>query len=326
MPAMGFPDILVGVFGIPFMVVDAAPFQNLEHSLKAAELQSEPLYLDGRNQSLRDSGPFLVSLPNDGAIGRVSKIVGDKSSAVLWVWPDEGSETQSNLLRHLRGINMVEIPNVLSGFDQISVGLGRVTAHGETTSQQSQNDAKAGSSHPHELVLFRHADPNVLAMLLPLLDRGQVSRLFGRASCVVIDSPENGGLRKFVRPIDLPEMPKGWLRIRPDQYRELTNMMRHAARIRTMEFLVENGLPETDRVDWSDLYAQVRESELSGERLGLVSEASLMKWAYLNNITEGRVSRDPSIAGFFRETSLLPENRLDELMQHFENAMQQGKF
>jgi hypothetical protein len=48
-----------------------------------------------------------------------------------------------------------------------------------------------------------------------------LSRLFGRAAGLVIDAPDHGDLRSYPRPQNLPDMPNGWLRIRPEQYEGL---------------------------------------------------------------------------------------------------------
>jgi Domain of unknown function (DUF4123) len=224
-------DALERIEGRKFAVLDAAHFDDLQTALKALSLPFTPLYLDERDENALAAGPHLVPLPDRDAAKAVARLCAEKPAVVWWVWPDEGEATQGNLVRHLRGINMAEIP-----VDRYDADPARPDDDGGAAAALAAAEAEAaahshaheGHDHPpfvppvrYELVLFRHADASVMAMLLPFLDADQVSRLFGRAAGLVLDAPDHGGLRSFPRPQDLPDMPNGWLRIRPEQYEGL---------------------------------------------------------------------------------------------------------
>ena len=166
----------------------------------------------------------------------------------------------------------------------------------------------------YELVLFRHGDPNVMAMLLPILDRAQVSRLFGAATGLVVEAPDAGGIRSFPRPDPLPEKPRGWLRITSEQYERLGQHELHQSRLRIIDFLHDTGDRELERATTSDLYDLVEYSERTGNTLGLESEAAHKKWAYLNHISDGQISQQSEIRDFFAQSSQMPDKRIDTLM------------
>ncbi len=192
-------DALESVPGTKFAVIDAAHFDDLQSALKSLSLPFTPLYLDERDENALAAGPHLVPLADRDAAKAIAALCADKPAVVWWVWPDEGEATQGNLVRHLRGINMAEIP-----VDRYDAGPAQPGDDGGTAAALAAAKAEAeahghahdghdhGHDHPpfippvrYELVLFRHADPNVMAMLLPLLDAGQVSRLFGKANGLV---------------------------------------------------------------------------------------------------------------------------------------------
>ena len=68
-------------------------------------------------------------------------MIGDKPATVFWSW-QEGADA---LYRYLRTIGLIQIP---------------------------ARAARPGAPS-HEAVVFRHADPNVMASILPLLDAAQ---------------------------------------------------------------------------------------------------------------------------------------------------------
>jgi Domain of unknown function (DUF4123) len=228
-------DALESVPGTKFAVIDAAHFDDLQSQLKSLALPFTPLFLDERDENALAAGPHLVPLSDRDAAKAIATLCAEKPAVVWWVWPDEGEATQGNLVRHLRGINMAEIPvdrydsdPALPG-DDGGTAAALAAAKAEAAAHSHEHEGHDhGHDHPpfvppvrYELVLFRHADANVMAMLLPLLDADQVSRLFGKASGLVLDAPDHGGLKAYPRPQNLPDMSNGWLQIRPEQYEGL---------------------------------------------------------------------------------------------------------
>ena len=157
----------------------------------------------------------------------------------MW-WSDSGAETQETIFKHLRTINMAEIPARPAVLAEARAA-SQAAAHMPNGRDHAGHDHRDHDGDGHgapgrfDLVLFRHADPNVMAMLLPLLDFAQVSRLFGEATGIVVDSPDAGGVRTYARPADLPERPRGWLRIRVEQYDKLGWFYQAALRKRAVD-------------------------------------------------------------------------------------------
>jgi hypothetical protein len=70
--------------------------------------------------------------------------------------------------------------------------------------------------------MFRHADGNVLAEVLPVLDAAQFSRVFGPAKALMFlapDHPASDGslIRRAVLPGGAPPAPPGMLRLSMEQ-------------------------------------------------------------------------------------------------------------
>lgn len=96
-------------------------------------------------REIKDVVPALPELLPDGA------------EAVFWRCRSGADE----LFRHLRGPNMVLIPSAAAGVD----------FDGPTD----------GGDRSHSMVLFRHADANVMAQVCPALDLPELRRLLGPA-------------------------------------------------------------------------------------------------------------------------------------------------
>jgi hypothetical protein len=264
-------EALTKVSGRLFAVIDAAKRDYLQDELTLARLRFDPLYRDEIDAPSIASGPHLITIRQDHDIAVVRSIIGDEAACVWWVWPDEPDAPEA-MYRHLRGLNMVEIPR----------------------DRPDQDDEDARGSG-FETVLFRHADPNVVMSILPILYEEQVARLFGRARSVIVDAPEYGGLRTFDVPEGLPGQPRGMLRLHLQHYEALAEVADDAATYTVIEGL-EHSFPDyTAHFSDDDLYRLVRDSEYSGEALGLVSEEAYFHWACLCLLTNGEMATIPGL-------------------------------
>jgi len=172
-----------------FAVVDGAHFDDLAVGLKGFHLEGEPLFLDDMGDGTSLSGPWLVELPDWEAANRVLSLIGDLPAAVFWCWGD-GKE---NLYKHLRRLNMVEIP--ADNFN---------------------------ATHPaYDKVLFRHADPNVMANALSVLYENQYAKVLDNVGKLIMFASDFGGLRVAPSPANAVDVPKGMLRFEIGQYTEL---------------------------------------------------------------------------------------------------------
>ena len=330
--------------GHKFAVVDAAHFDDLPGIRSAAEFSFRPLYRDEEGEDTEAAGPFLVPLPLRSSARQLLPLLEDKPAVVWWSWPDQGEDTEDRLYKHLRTINMAEIPvdradNPDAGDDGGGLAEARAAiaqaAENPHDHDHGHGHGENGGHHQHdhgpppdvperyELVLFRHGDPNVMAMLLPILDRAQVSRLFGAATGLVVEAPDAGGIRSFPRPDPLPEKPRGWLRIRPEQYERLGATRIAMSRERVAGFLKRH-LPEPlDHLSDDQIAAIVLESERTGKALGLRSERAHARWAYLMLLSNGRAAHTPEAKMFIKQGKD-PDQRVKELIDHAALALRAG--
>lgn len=154
-----------------FAVLDGAKFSDLPNALLRNRLVSRPLYAD-RGGQIRDfdlTSPQMIYLDrsrddgpeNDDApckpriLGAVSELMEDCSAGVFWSCHRGGDE----LFRHLRKINRV----------RVEAGHLPVAQENRVVSNQD------------ELLLFRHADANVMAQILPVLPDRELEILMGPA-------------------------------------------------------------------------------------------------------------------------------------------------
>lgn len=180
-----------------FAVFDGAQFDDLPTTLLRAGLQGRPLYLDrslgGRERLI--TAPRLVALSSANTLVEPARLdtllarLPMGSEAVFWECPG-GEET---LYRHLRGINMVRLPQ---------------------PQPHSRDD-------PYETVLFRHADANVMAQVMSALEGQQFARVFGPAVTILF-APSGewaDGASFFIvpRPDDLPLAKPGLLQLEEEQ-------------------------------------------------------------------------------------------------------------
>ncbi len=110
---------------------------------------------------------------------RVVAIIGDIPAAVFWVGDLE--LTEAALWRHLRTLNMVLIPKQY--VEDIPEEL-------QLENRRDHVQVKGSDPTGQVAVLFRHADGNVLAQVLPCLDAAQFSRFFGPARETIFAAPD----------------------------------------------------------------------------------------------------------------------------------------
>lgn len=279
--------VLAAIEDPVFAVIDGAQFDDLPTQLQHANLPCEPLFLDGVNTANRASGPHLVALPDMPAKDRVAEVLGDRPAAVFWVWPN----AQEALFRHLRGLNMVRIPRQL---------------------RQAGDLPSAGAINT-EAVFFRHADPNVMVALWPLLNEGQIARLLGPALALVVDAPDYDSRGTLYRPANLAQMQPGMLTLSQAQYDALSDRMVTAQRNRLRRFLLRNP-PPTGALNNRELEKVLDDSARSGNKIGLRSEQGHARWAYLNQITGGKVAQMPAVQALMGREGADPDRDVSKLL------------
>ncbi|MCO6381226.1 DUF4123 domain-containing protein [Oceanicola sp. 502str15] len=186
-----------------FAVIDGAHFDDLPGRIRDVGLEALPLFTDEIDLPALGRGPHLVACPNLFAVEQVTDVCAGVPAVVWWDWPDQGEKTAGNIYAHLRRLNLVEIP---ANRAEPIVGRRQVGAV----------DRGAG----WETVLFRHGDPNVMSLLIPVLDEEQRGQLFGAALSVAMQPPGRE-VTHTANPSHNAPPGFGRLRLRSAQYDEL---------------------------------------------------------------------------------------------------------
>lgn len=262
-----------------FAVLDGASFEDLKADLVFAGLSHKALYLDENQPGTSAAGPYLVSLYDQRCLNAVFEVLDKTPAAVWWAWPSTPDNPREDIYRHLRGLNMVEIPT--DRYDALPP---------DPNLAPSQDPPP-----PYEPVLFRQGDPNAMALLLPQLDPEQVSKAIGDGLAILCDAPDFGGLRVFRRPQTLPKKPAGLLRLRSSQYAAIGR-----GRISLVEKTVAAYLRDVapEHVGgWTDdqLARNVQIWVSESGRYGVRQEANHCRWAYLQVITGGALNEIPKV-------------------------------
>lgn len=177
---------------------------------------------------------------------------------------------------------------------------------------------------PTETVIFRHADPNVMMQVFPVLDEAQALRLFGPAEQIFFspDALWGGGVKRGRLPgADVSSAVvagRGMLQLSPEMIALIEDARMQASRLKVLAYL-RDVHPATEALGENEMMERVMSYEAAGARLGLASERAHMKWAYLMSITESECD-GPEAEKFFRETAKHPDDAIDDLLVALDNA------
>jgi Domain of unknown function (DUF4123) len=226
----------------------------------------------------------------------IAGIAGDSPAAVFWIGDSE--LTEARLWRHLRTLNMVLIPK----------------GYGEEDPPPSGEDDET-----HEAVMFRHADGNVLAEVLPVLDAAQFARVFGPAQALMFLAPEHpdsdgSTLRRAVLPEDTPPAPPGMLKLSMEQMLGIEEIRFERLQKRTSEYLRRVG---ADKLEGRSEAALRRDANVwlkSGMAYGVKSECALWQWSYLQLYTRGRLTEVPGLHDYMKHAPGRPDDKVDIIM------------
>jgi hypothetical protein len=171
----------------------------------------------------------------------------------------------------------------------------------------------------HDALMFRHADGNVLAEVLPVLDAAQFSRVFGPAKALMFlapDHPASDGsiLRGALLPEDAPPAPSGMLKLSMEQMEGIEGIRLERLQKRTAEYLLRVG---GDKLEGRSEAALRRDADIwlkSGMAYGVKSECALWQWSYLQLYTRGRLTEAPGIDDYMRRWPGKPDAKVDYLM------------
>lgn len=224
-----------------FAAVDGAFFQNVDADLRDAGLTRRLLYRYAGHYAVVMGGPWMIdpyhhdrTLQEELTAGvlaagqgkpfadiasddlptirhrleAIVRVAGGKPGLVFWI--GSASLTAEAFYRHLRRLNMVQIRREK---DRVADAAGDLAKAALETTPSAAETA-------YELVIFRHADSNVLAQVIPALDGPGQARLLGpcRELLYLPDEEWGGRPSRLRRPPEngTAEDPSGPLRWEPE--------------------------------------------------------------------------------------------------------------
>lgn len=271
-----------------YAVVDGAHFPDLPALLKLRRLEACPLYLEAADGAGVAAGPHLVALPTRDEVRVLLETLEGRPAATFWSWPGNFG----GLRHHLRGLTLVEIPNE------------RRTGPGDLA---------------YETVLFRHWDPNVLAVTLPILTVEQHRRFYGNAAGLIFRVHESCGVTSGRRPEALSTKQRGMLRFEAEQIREITAQRVAASHDKIAKYLREVAPQRTGGMEDSALRAEIGRCDRHARELGLTSERDIGRWAFLELLAGYDAESGNALRAMFGiEGGGSPSHRLDLLFRSLE--------
>lgn len=319
-----------------FAVLDGAQFDDLPSELFNGDFAHQSLYKnDGvDNRDRVRTTPQLVWLdrkrvsttkqdeieaptqpddkPDPTILDRLIALIGERPAAVFWACPQGGDA----LYRHLRTINMVLFPRYAAS------DLGE-SYEANSLSASDNDEGKPLETRDHDLVLFRHADANVIAQVLPALDASQFARLFGPASTILFvpDRDWGGGAKQAIKPDDLPKPPSGPLKLNTETVQRIESHRLFASRRHRMDYVRDTCRAETAGASDEMVAEHIRISDETGKQLGLVSEAAHCRWAFIMCKTNGRVLKTPEILRRISSEGSSPDEQVRTFMVDMASAL-----
>lgn len=267
-----------------FMTLDGSLLRNPPDIARRAGFAVRSLYIEHRNQAAILAGPWFAAL-DDRALANALRIEGIGRCAVFW----SGAIDEAVAYRHFRSINLADLPRP----------------------RDAPPDPFAADP---ETVIFRHADPSVLALVLPVLDPGQRARLFGPMNALLIDAPSLGGVREARRRPDWPDPPRGRLRLSQTQLDQIAAAMTERSHAKIASFLRNTAPTHTASITNEALQHLIARSDATGRGLGLTTERGLGRFAYLMLITQGAIASSTPARRWIETGSGTPDDRVGQVL------------
>lgn len=288
---------------------------------KQAALLSEQMVaaLQAGDQTAGGMLPEAASPDPVRTMARLKNIVElcDEASAIVF-WIGDASLTEEILYSHLRSINKIIIPST----SETATFPRQIPETNEDITGE-ERDPNEAVRKTEELVVFRHADPDVMMQILPVLDLDQAARLFGPADQIVFAPADiwGGGVKRARRPNDAISKAR-WLHLTRQNLSDIGNTRVLAARYRRIAVFRRSaphlleGMNDQQALDFMERHeAQARER-------GLKTERGFFQWTYLMSASNGEFIRSPEIRAYIKTGN--PDARLDDIMRHMANGAKEG--
>ena len=268
------------------------------------------------------AGMLPVAATPDRLAARIATLTdmlaGRPNAGVFWIG---GADlTSDRMWRHARSLNRIMIPrqHADEAWDTPTVEESGV----HPTDPVSASQAAGARDPSHVDVMFRHADGNVLAEIMPHLTEHQFARVLGPADAVMFVAPghpsERSGspLRRAVRPG--ARASGDLLRLTGEQMLAVENARESRYHLANVQYL-ENVAPnDVEGCTKAELLALSRRCETSGDAMELRTVSSHRKWLYLNLVTDEHFNgNERGVAEFLRTHPSGAEVGMDEMMSRF---------
>lgn len=267
-----------------FVVIDGALLHGMPGVAAKADVFPRSLFVEHDDPDTVQAGPWFAAL-DERHLANLLRIEGIGTAAVFW----GGAVDEATVFRHLRSINLVDIP------------------------RPADAPPDPFAADP-ETVLFRHWDPSVMALTLPMLEPGQRARLFGPMDAIALYAPALGGVRDARRRVEWPEPDRGRIRISAGQMDRIAAAMTDRSRRTIAAFLRDAAPAYTGGKDDQALMGFIADSDISGRALGLTTERGLARWAYLMLVSGGAIATIDPARVFLTALPGPPDERIGALM------------
>lgn len=293
--------------------------EQIEDDISDEQLEARSAVLSAQMVSSLEAGDptgggMLPAQKNGHAaverLGQVIKLSDGKPAVVFW--SGESSVDPEQLYRHLRGLNRISVPTIWKDNQVLNEGP-RVRNEEEFAAAGDHQPSEELMSGGQEMVIFRHADANVMMQTIPALDEVQVARLFGPATQLIFapDKAWGGGVKRARRGANILA-PLGPLKFDRAAMQMMSSSRLEVSRQRVMAYLREAD-PENNNLSDSDLRKKTLFYEADGKEMGLRSEGAHARWAFLMSSTDGQIGQEQEIRKAVK-TSADPDQTLAQLM------------
>jgi len=306
-----------------FAVLDGAQFDNLPKALFDGDFLSRPLYLDrgDNNPEQIITAPHMVTLDerSEKVTGRsyedtleaLLELINDKPAAVFWQCP-KGADA---LYKHLRSINMVLYPK--AALDDW-----------EEPEQETDDGSSLPAPDTHTMVLFRHADANVIAQTLFALNAKELSRFLGTSSLITLKPDNDWGKGhkyfKLSKPDNLPSAPRGFLRLSDETVVRMGDIRFERIKVRLAKYLRKVAPEQTEDIKDKNLSTFIEKSVEQAVGFGVETEAGFGRWCYLQLLTKGAMGKSPEVQDFMtvHDPAMSPDQRVRLLLRESSKQME----
>jgi hypothetical protein len=332
-----------------YAILDGALFPDLPGTLRKARLWAAPLVRESADADLVSAGPWIVD-PNvegidvidgdgeaadlsDETLARHAGALAQKAKAALDAGEESLFDPAGCAWRAADPApQLAALFEIASGSPGIVVwcgGAGLTLDHliqhlrglGKIRLVRSDDPSTA------EMVLFRHADSNVLAQILPALSPVQFSRLLGPAERLLFFpvAPWSERFGQASRTADLPRPPSGPLEIDAATIVAVENARAERSRLRIAAYLREAAPDRTTGMPDTALLELTRRSDAKAAELGIVTERGRGYFSYLMLLTQGKIAESPEVCAVIAHGDSRPDNQVRRLMRETAHAVREQR-